>query len=507
LSEADRLILTQKRNKQLLLIPALAFASLVSLLLIAVIHTCFTTVFFLTIALSTAAKAMHSLASVISLNRDLSAGQKRLINAPVEDQNMDVSRSRGYGGSEGSASYVFWIKAGGYKIPVTEEQYYQIKKGDLVEAFLAPNSGTVFGVNDRSAGDAPLQTNALEEPPLSPPKPRSKLVRVLIWGSAVLVVLLIVLGVAGFVVVTMPVGKFNRLNPFTPKPPRGVFPASIAGFTLAHNPEYFLGGYYSLDKAFKSYYAKPDSQIEYQIVQFWSAEEAKVEFDRHKSNLNRICTPFIQQAGNRKVCVEQTSSATSTSSYTNQVVLTLGPQVVEIDGFRFNDVIDFENGLPYDAFGVRTPPPHSASEFSSLSSERSKRGETVFQNLRSRRKAEPLGVFGAALVLTIDQNEWQNLSKEQQIDLTYYIENLIPKAHVNPDTYIGLNRYDPLYPYMVRKAENLCDDCWEIGIGQRRKEDAAGAINYDHAVVMGDSVSKKTDLKLRGQSASEFRQQ
>ena len=160
LSEADRLILTQKRNKQLILIPALAFASLVSLLLIGVIQTCFSTVLFLTLALSTAAKAMHSLASVIKLNRDLSAGQKRVISAPVEDQNMDVSRTKGYGGSEGSASYVFWIKAGGYKITVTEGQYYQIKKGDLVEAYLAPNSGTVFGVSDRSTGDVPLTGDA-----------------------------------------------------------------------------------------------------------------------------------------------------------------------------------------------------------------------------------------------------------------------------------------------------------------------------------------------------------
>jgi hypothetical protein len=156
LSEADRLILTKKRNKQLILIPALSFASLVSLLLIGVIHTCFSTIFFLAIALSTAAKAVHSLASAIGLNRDLAGGQKRVVHAPVEDQNMDVSRSRGYGGSEGSASYVFWIKAGGYKIPVTEERYYQIKKGDLVEAYLAPNSGTIFAVSDRSIGDTPL---------------------------------------------------------------------------------------------------------------------------------------------------------------------------------------------------------------------------------------------------------------------------------------------------------------------------------------------------------------
>ena len=134
----------------MLLVPALAFASLASLLLIAVIHTCLTTVFLLAIALSTAAKVMHSPASVNRLNRDLSAGQKRVIKAPVEDQNMDVSRTKGYGGSEGSASYVFWIKADGYKIPVTEEHYYQIKKGDLVEAYVAPNSGTIFGVSDRS---------------------------------------------------------------------------------------------------------------------------------------------------------------------------------------------------------------------------------------------------------------------------------------------------------------------------------------------------------------------
>ncbi len=125
-------------------IPLLVFVALIILpsILIGGIFICGG----LVLSLSLGAKALHSLVVVMNLQSDLRAGQKRVITAPVEDQNMDVSRTQGYGGAEGSASYVFWVKAGGHKLSVSEEQYYQIKKGDLVEAYLAPNSGTVFGV-------------------------------------------------------------------------------------------------------------------------------------------------------------------------------------------------------------------------------------------------------------------------------------------------------------------------------------------------------------------------
>jgi len=88
-----------------------------------------------------------SLFKFLALSRDLRDGQKKVISGPVEAQNMDVSRSKSSRGVEGSASYRFWIQVGGKKITVSEEQYYQFKKGDLAEAFVAPNSGTVLGVS------------------------------------------------------------------------------------------------------------------------------------------------------------------------------------------------------------------------------------------------------------------------------------------------------------------------------------------------------------------------
>lgn len=69
------------------------------------------------------------------------------ISGPVEAQNVDVSRTKDRHGVESSASYRFWIQVSGKKITVSEEQYYQFKKGDLAEAFVAPNSGTVLGVD------------------------------------------------------------------------------------------------------------------------------------------------------------------------------------------------------------------------------------------------------------------------------------------------------------------------------------------------------------------------
>ena len=92
-------------------------------------------------------RALLALLTFLSLSRDLKDGRKQIISGPVEAQNMDVSRSTSRSGVEGSASYKFWIQVKGKKLTVTEEEYYQFKKGDLVEAFIAPNSGTVFGVN------------------------------------------------------------------------------------------------------------------------------------------------------------------------------------------------------------------------------------------------------------------------------------------------------------------------------------------------------------------------
>jgi hypothetical protein len=84
------------------------------------------------------------------LKKDLGRGQKALISGPIDDQNVDVTRHTDRNGVESSATYNFWIKVGGRKITVTEEQYYRLKRGDQIEIQVAPHSQTVFGINKYS---------------------------------------------------------------------------------------------------------------------------------------------------------------------------------------------------------------------------------------------------------------------------------------------------------------------------------------------------------------------
>jgi len=82
-----------------------------------------------------------------SLSRDLKRGHKEIVTGTVEAQDVDVSRTTDKHGFESSASYTFWIQVKGKRLTVTEEQYYKVKKGDVIEAFVAPYSGIVLGVN------------------------------------------------------------------------------------------------------------------------------------------------------------------------------------------------------------------------------------------------------------------------------------------------------------------------------------------------------------------------
>src|SRR5204863_60200 len=77
--------------------------------------------------------------NLIAVSRDLRLGQKLLISGAVEAQDVDVTRPKDEDGNEGDASYRWWIQVGGKKITVTEDQYYQFKKGDLAQAFITPN--------------------------------------------------------------------------------------------------------------------------------------------------------------------------------------------------------------------------------------------------------------------------------------------------------------------------------------------------------------------------------
>ena len=77
-----------------------------------------------------------------------SVGQSRVnIEESIEGQDVDVTRQTDSDGVESSATYNFWVQVGGQKLTVNEDLYYQLKKGDRVEAEVAPDSDIVFRIN------------------------------------------------------------------------------------------------------------------------------------------------------------------------------------------------------------------------------------------------------------------------------------------------------------------------------------------------------------------------
>src|ERR1044071_6640289 len=146
LTESERTSLSGKRTRAMIMAPVMAGLTVVLLLAFAgLILAGVFSLILITLLLFGFATGVNSLLNAVrfvKLNRDLRDGQKRLVNAPVEAHDIDVPRG---GGS--ASSYNFWVKAGGHKLAVTEQEYYQLKKGDVIQAYVAPYSGTVLGLS------------------------------------------------------------------------------------------------------------------------------------------------------------------------------------------------------------------------------------------------------------------------------------------------------------------------------------------------------------------------
>jgi hypothetical protein len=147
LTDDDRHMLSAKRSAVLKVLVIFAAVAVVLLLVLVFFHTLYLLVTLSVFSLMLLIMAVMWLFTLRKLSRDLEQGQKQMISGPVEAQNIDVSRQTDSSGEEGNATYRFWIQIKGKKITVTEDQYYQFKKGDLVEAFVAPHSQTVLSIN------------------------------------------------------------------------------------------------------------------------------------------------------------------------------------------------------------------------------------------------------------------------------------------------------------------------------------------------------------------------
>jgi hypothetical protein len=114
-----------------------------------------------------------------------------------------------------------------------------------------------------------------------------------------------------------------------------------------------------------------------------------------------------------------------------------------------------------------------------------------------------LATANPALALFLPEAEWRKLSKEDQVNLTWYLESLVATARVEPDQYIEEFRSTPGYEIFRSKVKSLCLDCWVIAVGHQT-EDTKNLL-FDKIIVQGDSLWEEADLNNRGIKASEFR--
>lgn len=147
LSDEDRQVLTEKRDAATLPLLGFGTVTLLTLAVLIVLHSFVWVVVILSFSFATGMLTVVLLRARNLLSKDLRLGQKEMLTGPVEAQNVDVTRTKNDDGYESDAKYRFWIQIAGKKVTLTEDQYYQFKKGDLAEAFVAPHSGNVLGLS------------------------------------------------------------------------------------------------------------------------------------------------------------------------------------------------------------------------------------------------------------------------------------------------------------------------------------------------------------------------
>lgn len=121
------------------------------------------------------------------------------------------------------------------------------------------------------------------------------------------------------------------------------------------------------------------------------------------------------------------------------------------------------------------------------------------------------GINRTVLSLMVTEKSWNELSKDQQINLTWYIQSQIPKVRANPEEYIVLESLKKvLYACSTssrgsfhQEASNLCSDCWKICIGNDIDETNTAHSLQFRDIVAGDPAWEA--FGRRAVKASEFR--
>jgi len=122
----------------------------------------------------------------------------------------------------------------------------------------------------------------------------------------------------------------------------------------------------------------------------------------------------------------------------------------------------------------QVPASNSNNENLAAINARVMRGQKIFENLTTRYHL-PLAFHDATAMgfsLLLPLREWNNMSKEAQIDLSYFAEHLVSLVRQNPTKYVdGWKHFagwptDSQYDDFVYKVSLMCDECWDITVGE-----------------------------------------
>lgn len=112
------------------------------------------------------------------------------------------------------------------------------------------------------------------------------------------------------------------------------------------------------------------------------------------------------------------------------------------------------------------------------------------------------------LTLYVTNKIWSGLTHREQVDLTWYVESMIPIARSRPAPYVfeWMTEDAPIYPRFVQTVRELCDDCWSIILGDPKRAGKGVTMTVDRTVVQGDTPWERSGpTSDRGIKASVFR--
>jgi len=150
--------------------------------------------------------------------------------------------------------------------------------------------------------------------------------------------LLVAFGVSAFVAI-MPERTFNRLNPFTPKPPEGTFPAKLGSYDL-DKIDYIAPSSYNPITHFESEYKSGAETVRYTLWVYNSEAEMNADFDKRKKYVGG-------SSANGKIVDNSDTryAVAATSGWDSSVVFKDGVYIRQIRAYRQQPTLDFEGFL------------------------------------------------------------------------------------------------------------------------------------------------------------------